>query len=177
MNFKSRDDYMKDKAYQIALEELYEKSKSNYYEEIDKKYFAIYDNIDEKFRNIFAFLHNRFNWIFEELNRRSKERIQDISIIYCKADCSRKLIEAIRIKNDLIEITEGRIKIEFDQYYDKLTQDLLPQLKETYGSEIQNYQNIQIIYFDSIFTIKNIQLHNQKRTLYLHRLVLNQRLY
>ncbi|HHX69456.1 MAG TPA: hypothetical protein GX708_15600 [Gallicola sp.] len=152
---------MKDKAYQIALDELYEKSQSNYYEEIDKKYFAIYDNIDEKFLNIFAFLHNRFNWIFEELNRRNKERKQDISIIYCKADHSRKLIEAIKIKNDLIRITEGRFKIEFNQYYNKLTQDLLPQLKETNGSEIQNYQAVQIIYFDPIFTIKDIQSHNR----------------
>lgn len=152
---------MKDKAYQIALDELYEKSQSNYYEEIDKKYFAIYDNIDEKFLNIFAFLHNRFNWIFEELNRRNKERKQDISIIYCKADHSRKLIEAIKIKNDLIRITEGRLKIEFNQYYNKLTQDLLPQLKETNGSEIQNYQDVQIIYFDPIFTIKDIQSHNR----------------
>lgn len=152
---------MNDKAYQIALDELIEKTQNNYYEEIDKKYFAIYDRIDEKFRNIFAFLHNRFNWLFEELNRRSKEKKQDISIIYCKADHSRKLIEAIKMKDHLIKINEGRFKIEFNPNYNKLIQDLFPQLRESNGSNINNYKEIEIIYYEPIFVINNNTFHKQ----------------
>src|SRR5690554_4721964 len=65
------------------------------------------------------------------------------------------------MKNDLIRITEGRTKIEFDQYYNQITLDLLPQLKESNGSEIINYQEIQIIDLDLIFKVKNIHSHNQ----------------
>lgn len=84
---------MKEKAYQIALDELYEKSQSNYYDEIEKKYYVIYDNInDDKILNIFAFLHNRFNRIFTELNRRYKNRVLENSSIHCTADHNRKLI-------------------------------------------------------------------------------------
>src|SRR5690554_3674836 len=145
---------MDEKSYQTVLEDLLKRVEEDKVK-IDNIYMTLYAKAGNKISTILAFLHNRFNMLIKELNSSSKSK-EDSSKPYLKAESSRKLIEAIKIKDDLIYISKDRIEIEFNNNYNKLLKDLSPQLKESGGSEIENYTEFNIISYEPIFLLKNI---------------------
>jgi len=154
------------KAYNIAINKIKYELEDKIDEPLDETYDKIYSDLTEEYKFIFMFLHYKLNALIVFLNYKArniyidKTANEEKTFVHFNAAESRQMIYLIGIIDKINQVSKGHAIIEINSRYEKFIEFINPQLQDSGGSPIYNFNEpFKIIEYEPIFTLKKHTNH------------------